>query len=446
MLDILKIKKEERVPLAVAAVVAILLNALMTTYHHDLFTRGVKGGFWTIFWGHFHISGYDATTLLTLSKWDCYFTAYRHPLLPFLWWPWSQLNHWLLTEQGVNGAVYIAAVVMTISALCSFLLLYRILHEVVGVSRGDTLLLCALFFSFAHIMLAVMVPEHFGLSLPLLLLTIYVGGRQLRDGRPQQWWQTALLFIATAGVTLSNGAKVLLSAWWTRGRRIMQWRYALLGIVVPVVFICAVDVWQNKAFVEPYHQRAEKTRIANEKKYAGRAEKNKALARHFDKVHGKRLHEDGVLSWTDMSVSRWQSLRHNVFGETFQLHEQHLLQDIFYNRPIFVSYGWWGNDVVGCVLVGLFVLALWLGRRNRLLWMLLSWLACDAVLHLGLGFGLNEVYIMATHWTFIIPIALAIGTRQLGDKWRTTWRGAIMFLAVFLWAWNGRLLTQFFLQ
>ncbi len=446
MLDNLKIKKEERAPLAVAALVAMLLNTLMTTYQHDLFTRGVKGGFWTIFGGHFHISGYDASTLLTLSKWDCYFAAYRHPLLPFLWWPWAQLNHWLLTEQGVNGAVYIAAVVMTISAIFSFLLLYRILREVVGVARGDTLLLCALFFSFAHIMLAVMVPDHFGLSLPLLLLTIYVAGRQLRGGRPQRWWQTALLFIVTAGVTLSNGAKVLLAAWWTRGRRILQWRYALAGIVVPVVFIGAVDVWQNKAFVEPHQQRGEKMRIANEKKYAGRAEKNKAQSLRNAEVHGKRIKEDGVLSWTDISVSRWQSLRHNVFGETFQLHEQYLLQDLFGARPIFVSYGWWGNDVVECVLVGLFVVALWLGRRCRLLWMLLSWLACDAVLHLGLGFGLNEAYIMAAHWTFIIPIALAIGIRQLEGRKLAVWRGTILFLAVFLWAWNGRLLTQFFLQ
>ena len=37
----------------------------------------------------------------------------------------------------------------------------------------------------------------------------------------------------------------------------------------------------------------------------------------------------------------------------------------------------------------------------------LPWFAFDMVLHLVLGFGIIEVYIMAAHWAFVIPVAAA---------------------------------------
>jgi hypothetical protein len=31
----------------------------------------------------------------------------------------------------------------------------------------------------------------------------------------------------------------------------------------------------------------------------------------------------------------------------------------------------------------------------------------DALMHLGLGFAINEIYIMSAHWVYIFPIAIA---------------------------------------
>lgn len=47
------------------------------------------------------------------------------------------------------------------------------------------------------------------------------------------------------------------------------------------------------------------------------------------------------------------------------------------------------------------------GVLRRLSWLLLSWLLFDGVMHVGFGFGLNEVQIMAAHWMFAIPLATA---------------------------------------
>jgi hypothetical protein len=65
------------------------------------------------------------------------------------------------------------------------------------------------------------------------------------------------------------------------------------------------------------------------------------------------------------------------------------------------------RDVVEGVLLLLFAGGIIAGWRERLLWVALSWFALDMLLHVGLGFGLNEVYIMAAHWLFVIPLTIA---------------------------------------
>ena len=40
------------------------------------------------------------------------------------------------------------------------------------------------------------------------------------------------------------------------------------------------------------------------------------------------------------------------------------------------------------------------------MWMCLSFFALDMILHIGLGFGINEVYIMTAHWAYVIPLCI----------------------------------------
>ena len=67
-------------------------------------------------------------------------------------------------------------------------------------------------------------------------------------------WQTATLFVFTAGITITNGAKVFLSALFANGKDIFRWRHLLMGIVIPSLFIIAAAIWQNEAFIIPHRQ------------------------------------------------------------------------------------------------------------------------------------------------------------------------------------------------
>ena len=167
------------------------------------------------------------------------------------------------------------------------------------------------------------------------------------------------------------------------------------------------------------------------------------------------------MRWTDVTTPRWPSLVENVFGESIQLHEDHLLGDTLRSRPVIVKYNYWINYIVEILIVVLFLAGIWKGRRQRFLWMALAGMALDFFLHVGLGFGLNEVYIMTAHWAFVIPIATGYLLRKEERGERREERGErkeesaesissllsklLLILTIFLVLWNTSLYMQFLL-
>jgi hypothetical protein len=64
---------------------------------------------------------------------------------------------------------------------------------------------------------------------------------------------------------------------------------------------------------------------------------------------------------------------------------------------------------------------------------------------LVLGFGINEVHIMAPHFMFVLPIAMAF-LLKAAQGWRhQALRGVILILTLYLFIYNGCLLTDFLL-
>lgn len=446
MNHIFKIRKEEKWAVIVALLVFAALNTLMVCYHFTPFTKGGNHiGYWSLFTRYYQLSGFDVFTYLTVSKWNAYYTEFRHPLLPFLWYPFYLLNYWQMQFTGKNIAIILVAVVLTILSTYSFVFIRRTFREILQLDKLDSNLLSALFFSFAYIMLSSFVPDHFGLSMFMLTLTFYVAGKHIVNHEKMPAWQTATLFIFTAGITITNGAKVFLSALFANGKDIFRWRHLLMGIVIPSLFIIAAAIWQNEAFIIPHRQEGLRILHAREQRDSVFKAQVEADQKRKREIHGTAIKEKGILSWADLSVSRPQSLVENVFGESLILHKDHLLQDVGTRRPIFVRYRTPLPYVLEAILVVLFAASLWMGRRSKFLWMIGAWVAFDAFIHLGLGFGLNEVYIMTAHWAFIIPIAIGYLLKALSTKNQSHLRLIVMVLAVFLFFYNGLLIAQYLL-
>jgi hypothetical protein len=107
--------------------------------------------------------------------------------------------------------------------------------------------------------------------------------------------------------------------------------------------------------------------------------------------------------------------------------------------------------VVEAVLVILFLAGLWFGRKSRFLWLSFAGFVFDMVIHLGLGFGLNEVYIMASHWAFVMPICIAYSVLAASRYNVITLcrynvvRILLILITLFLWLYNGSLLVSYLL-
>lgn len=440
-----KLKKDERPIALVAFLVFACQNALTLYRYHEEFTRVGYMGLWTLFHGRFHVSGFDAFSCIYLSNGKIFYELSRHPLFGPILAPLYWINAAIIRHFDFNAAIYLMAALLTVCATWSFLLMHRILTELVGLRRTDALLLSALLFSFASVMLAAMLPDHFLFSLFLLLLTLYLAGRNLLRHRPMPWWQTALLFFFTAGVTLSNGAKTLLASLFTNGKAYFRPRHLLLSTLLPLALLGAAYYAQYVFQLLPRQRESahiEAMRIKKDSIFVQKSLKHEAR-KH--RIIGRPMGNDALLKWTDKDTPRLQSLIENVFGESIQLHREHLLEDMFVSRPVIVHYHHGVFYVVEAAICLLFVLGLWCARHERLLWLCLSWLGCDVFLHLVLGFGLNEVYIMGAHWLFILPLAIAFLLKRLPPRSAVVLRLVLLLLTLYLWAYNGTLIAGFML-
>ena len=453
-----KIKPEERIQSLLALVVIVVLNALFIYRMHDLFMQEGFGPYWKVFERELHLSGYDPLTYLTVTDWDVIYQVYRHPLLAFMMWPLYMLNECLTWLLGVNCVQYLVALPLIVCSYYSYIFLYRIHREVIALNRWDATLLTAFYFSFAYILLSVIVPDHFTISMFLLLITLYISGVCIQKGREFRWWQSAIFFYITAGVTLSNGIKVFLSGFFVNLKDFFRPKYLLLAVLLPAALLWGTAQWEYREYVLPKEKaraeaKARQEEALKEKVAAMSPQERKAFeakqARRELRLKlqreksGQPMEDHGFLKWTDISTSRWQSLYENLFGESLQFHQDYLLEDVLVHRPVFVPYKWMVNYVVEGLILLLFAAGIWYGRTNRFLWLCLLGMAFDMFIHIILGFGINEIYIMTPHWAFVLPIAIAYLFLRVRGWWL---RGVVLLMTIWLLAYNGYLLVDFLLM
>lgn len=470
--DIFRIRREERWLALVVLVALLALNALVLCKYYDLFTP-ITRWYWPLFIHNFHISGFDPITYSVVSDWLAGYNVYRHPLLAFYMYVPYLINQALMQLTGINCAIFIVATIQVLCAFYSMVFIYRIFREVIEVRRADATVLTLFFFSFAYVMVAAIVPDHFIISMLFLLIALYISGRRMKSGRSFKTWQTVLYFILTAGTSLNNGLKIFLAALFVNRRRFFRLRFLLLGVILPSALIWGTArvtyaklVWpremaQKKAKEEKKAReakKAEEARMAEVAKMAEEAKMAKVAAdtvkkptavQHKTPAKAKRVRQGRpigngeFLRWTDITTSRVQSVVENLFGESIQLHQKHLLEDEFRQRPMIVHYSSWLNYVVEALVVLLFIVGMWCGRHSRFFWLCLSWFGLDMLLHVGMGFGLNEVYIMTAQWAFIIPLSMAYLLRATHGRTGLAVRGAIAALAAYLILYNGSLIVGY---
>lgn len=487
IIDILRIHKEERLVALLMFIYSVVLNAMCVCAYYSKFCV-LTDDYHKLFVRTFRISGFDPLTYEVLSDWSTAYNVYRHPLLAFFMWPLSQINSALMWLTGKNWATIITAVVLVFCSFYSGVFLWRILRNVVSLSKQQAGILTAFYFSLAFVMLSSMVPDHFVMSQFCLLLTIWLAGEKLRRGSALNMWQTIGLFVLTAGVSLNNGLKIFLAAFVTRRSRFFRPGYLLLAIALPAALMWGFACWEYKTFVWPKEMARAEVRARNDREAKRKLtvevvdslKKNKLITLDADKATkvdsakvdaevkrirnerakakyradhkkiwnrnaGKPIAKDGFMKWTDTSTSRIDVAVENLFGEAVQMHRDNLLGDVLKNREVIVRYSapWsYVNYTVEAMIVALFLFGIWCGRRRLFLWTALSFFLMDMTLHMGLGFGINEIYIMSVHYLFVVPIAMAYAMKN-NPSYARVMNIVVSALALWCVIWNLAMIVQY---
>lgn len=446
---IFKIQKEERwLALIIFALLAIL-NGLVIAKYNAPFTQ-ITNDYYKNFIRHFCVSGFDPLTYWVLSDWSAAYNVYRHPLLAFYMYVPYLINMGLMKLTGYNCALYIAVIIQMFCAFYSMVFLYRIFREVIELGKWASHALTLLFFSFGYVMASAIVPDHFVISMLLLILALYVSGRRMKNHHDFKVWQSVLYFLLTAGTSLNNGLKIFFSALFVNGKRFFRPKHLLLAVILPAGLLWGFCYWEYRTYVWPNEMARKEAKAKKEAAKKDSIQKAKQLAKEKAKKkrgpkQGTPLTKVGFMSWTDISTSRTESVVENLMGESIQLHSDYLLGDELRHRPMIVKYRYWWNYAVEGAISLLFLAGIWYGRKSKYLWLVLSYFALDMVLHIGLGFGINEVYIMTAHWIYALPIAMGFLVKNAPIRFRKYLVGIVAAIALYLIIYNGSLIVDYFL-
>ena len=427
-------------------VIVVALNIMMLQYHYAPWTNP-KVGFWSAFWNRFEVSGFDPYTYIVVSKWRPLYVLSRHPLLAGMMWPLSQLNGWLMEETGVNCAIFIVGVMLVACSLAAWMLMYRIQRKLLGMSVKISLLLTLYFYSFSHVMLTIFVEDHMAITLPLLLLTIYLAGRALQKGKTMPLWQSLPLLFISTGVTTTNCVKIGLADLFTQWGKKPFSKIVLhfLVYLIPLAVIGALYFYQEDSTQMEEQRNIERTVNKRMERDSVFAEKWKKQQLDNQKNKEQQLIHLSFVTNTDYKIDRLPSLVENIFGEGFILHNRYPLRDANKDhRPVLVRYKYWWNYAFEAVIVLLFAAGVWCGRKKRLMWMVMSMFLFDMLLHVGLNFASADVYIMTAHWAFVIPIAVAYLIKETASmpKLNMAIVCAVLFLTLYMWGHNLQIIIQ----
>ena len=486
--DIFKIKKEERwLALGIFLALAIL-NGVVIARYAGTFTL-VTDDYYKNFIRHFCVSGFDPLTYWVLSDWNAAYNVYRHPLLAFYMYIPYLINMGLMKLTGYNCALFIAVIIQMFCGFYATLFLQRIFREVLELDKATSSILTLLFFSFGYVMVTCIVPDHFVISMLLLILALYVSGRRIKHNHPLKIWQTVVYFVLTAGTSLNNGLKIFFSALFVNRKRFFRPKYLLLAVILPAALLWGFCRWEYRTFVWPVEmaRKEMKAKKAAEKKarqermaqlkqikdsltkdsiqrglkiitpeeIAQKAkndsiQKVKQLARNEARKkrgpkQGAPIMKGEFMNWTDATSSRTLSIVENLMGESIQLHQDYVLQDELRHRPMFVNYRYAFNYIVEALIIILFLAGIWAGRKSRYLWLVMSYFGLDMLLHIGLGFGLNEVYIMTGHWIYALPIAIGFLLKETRhQRYSLCLKSLLLTIGLFLLIYNGILIIGYF--
>lgn len=327
--------------------------------------------------------------------------GFRHPLFALFTAPLPLFGNRLLTIGRWPYWCFLFAVFSAVMA-CATMLVHSIL-KAAGAGRMAALAGGALFLSFSYTWLLAGCPESFPFACAAALVTLRWGlspasGRG--KGSNAIWCALAVL---NGGITTTNGVKVVLAFLAARGitrRRIVR----LLAICAALALAVLAAMWLRHLLFNLTHQ-------------AAKANLSDGWTRSLTSFCPR------------MDLGTWAGLCARFFSEPIVTHGDALTINHL-SRP----YAGFIAPVAVAALYAAAVAGAWRARRHALVKMVLAMFSVDALLHLAMGWGLDEGHIYCGHWLYAPALLAAMLPATLPERMRRYVAAALFALALAIFA------------
>lgn len=324
--------------------------------------------------------------------WDAYFSFdnraivmtgggfERHPLSNFFFDGLRSFALWISGQKYDAVFRLVLALCSSLAVMLSLLYLFKYCRNVVKLNPKESWLITLFFSSFSTVWMLFFTPETYTYTLPALLFFVYSVSLKLQRNETPSWLTMTLANILIGGLTITNGAKVYLPQLFIakNWKSLRAMGGMVLKSVASIVIFVLLFLWRMDF---QWQKIVEQTGTQYEK---------------FSQLK--------AIPFWDMAVSWFWGgpmLFPDFIIQNYQSKAGFPYKALFFNTYQNVwEYLW-----VGIIFL-LALTAIFLNRKNRLVWMLVNFFVVDFAIHLLLKFGLRTAYIYGAHYIFIVPMLL----------------------------------------
>jgi hypothetical protein len=307
------------------------------------------------------------------------FTRFRHPLFGWLMSPIPLFGARIANVSFIAYWGYLSFIFSGIVA-ASVWMVYRISAQMDGVGKVSAAVCAGLFACFGYVRYLAAGPESFSVSMLLALAVLWWGvrspfvvGRQPLQGKGVYdklvWF---LLFVVATGITLTQGAKVVLA--YLVSRRMTKRDWICLASGAAAAVLAAVGFYVVKLMLLG----------------SGGRTVSSAFADLFSCIPH------------DLTIVQRLRMLEMFFFEPIVPH------GVPYSvSEIVVAYSsWWQYALCAAIYLATAVGAYRM-RSTLLVKMIVVMFCVDAVIHLVMFWGMSEAQIYCGHWFYVLPILIA---------------------------------------
>lgn len=343
-----------------------------------------------------------------------YLSMERHILMRHFSYLYILVGDLLQHLLGLKAKTILTVLICNTAITLSIIYVYRYIRKILNIQGLMSYFLASFYGFFSTNLILSFTPESFTFSVFLISFTLYYYSCSIKENQNVGFLSNAALAIGLGGITITNLAKGIIPMFFIKDKPIR--------ILIKIACICLI--FGGIIILLRYYYADEFGVIITIK--------NSFISNALQK-------QENIL----YKIIDWFFIAPIYFPEIIQRPIQ-----LFETSPIFPSINLdyfhnWYNYLFAIILYILLVAGIIRNFRERLLWLLIAMFSVDIIIHVIVGYGLQDPFIYGGHWVFIVPVLIGWLYKSLSDNVKKYLVGTVFILFLVMLINNSIRMVEF---